>query len=270
MADEDKLDKVLNHLDALHTKIDSIDAEHKKDRADAAEWKARADAAAAEKDRSDKARTDAEAKEKEEKEKADKMCADAEAKEKEEKEKADKARKDAEEKEGDEKEKADAALRAGNNSELAKKLAEMERRMPAILSDDDKARFAEVQMRCDAAYQAWNYGQAPHALQGETFNDYRVRLLAKLKSHSKVYKDSNLGILVNDSAAFSVVENAIVTDAVEASSSQVTIGAPLRELVTRNDSGHTVRKFIGDPAVTWGAFMGGATKFGRINRDVGR
>jgi len=276
MADEDKLDKVLTHLDSIHsmcdslkTRLDAMDEEHKKDRADAAEWKARADAA--EKERADRARKDAE--EKAEKEKADRARADAEEKErkeKEEKEKADKAKADAEEKEREEKEKADAAVRAGN-ADLAKKLADLERRLPATLADADKAAFADAQMRCDAAYQAWNLGQAPYALNGESLSDYRVRLLSKIKQHSKVYKDSNLGILVQDSAAFSVVENAIVNDAVEASCSSITVGAPLRVQESKNETGHIVRKFVGDPAVTWAPFMGGATKFGKIRRHaIGR
>src|SRR6185312_11542465 len=268
MADEDKLDKVLTHLDSIHsmcdsfkTRLDAMEEEHKKDRADAAEWKARADAA--EKERADKARADAE--EKERKEKEEKEKADAEAKARadaEEKEKADKARKDAEEKE-----KADAAARASGNTDLAKKLAEIERRLPATLADADKAAFAEAQMRADAAYSAWNLGPAPHALNGETLSDYRVRLLSKVKQHSKLYKDSNLGALaVADSAAFSVVENAIVNDAVEASCSNITVGAPLRMQESKTESGHIVRKFVGDAAVTWAPFMGGATKFGRITR----
>src|SRR6185437_2284050 len=212
MADEDKLDKVLTHLDSIHSmcdsfkaRLDSIEEEHKKDRADAAEWKARADAA--EKERADKARADAEEKEKEKADAEVKARADAE-----EKEKADKARKDAEEKE-----KADAAARASGNTDLARKLAELERRMPATLADADKAAFADAQMRADSAYQAWNLSQAPYALNGETLSDYRVRLLSKLKQHSPIYKDSNLGLLVADSAAFSVIENAIVNDAIEAS-----------------------------------------------------
>jgi|SRR6185437_6698800 len=272
MADEDnRLDKVLTHLDSIHTmcdafktRLDSMEAEHKKDRADSAEWKARADAA--EKERADKVRKDAE--EKEEKEKADaKARADAEAKEKEEKEKADKARADAEEKE-----KADAAARAASgNTDLARRLAEVERYVvPGNLSDADKAPFAEAQMRFDSAYQAWNLGQAPRYLNGETLNDYRVRLASKIKQHSKIYKDSNLGLLVADSAAFSVIENAIINDAVEASCSNITLGAPLRMQESRNESGHIVRKFVGDAAVTWAPFMGGATKFGKINRSVGR
>lgn len=263
MADEDKLDKVLTHLDSIHTRLDAMEAEHKKDRADAAEWKARADAA--DKERADKARADAEEKdrkEKEEKEKADaeaKMRADAE----------EKARKDKEKADAEEKERADAAVRAAGNTDLVQKLASIERRLPAILSDEDKGAFADAQMRCDAAYQAWNLGQAPAALNGETLADYRVRLLSKIKQHSKLYKDSNLGALaIADSAAFSVVEGAIVNDAVDASCKSITAGAPLREQVTRAASGHIVTKFVGDSSVTWAPFMGGATQFGRINTNV--
>lgn len=267
---EDKIDRVLEHLDALHTKIDSMkvrqdamEEEHKKDRADAAEWKARADAEA--KERADKARADAE--EKERKEREEKEKADAEAKARadaEEKDRKDKERRDAEEKE-----RADAAARAAGNTDIVQKLASIERRLPAILSEEDKGAFVDAQMRADAAYQAWSLGQAPGALNGETLPDYRVRLLSKLKQHSKLYKDSNLSALaVADAAAFSVVENAIVNDAIDASCKTVTVGAPLREQVTRAASGHIVTKFVGDPAVTWAPFMGGATQFGRINTNV--
>jgi chemotaxis protein histidine kinase CheA len=264
MADpDDRLDKVLSHLDSIHkmcdslnTRMDAVEGERAKEKADA------------------QARADAEAKEKgerDEKEKADKARMDAEAKEKDEKEKADKARADAEAKEKEEKEKADAALAAAarSDSAVAKRLAEIERRIPATLSDEDKPKFADAQMRADAAYQAWGYGQAPGALGGETLSDYRVRLLGKLKPHSKAFKDSNLSVIAGaDASAFSSVEGTIIADAVEASSKIVTIGAPLRKSVTRNESGHTITKFSGDPAVTWSPFMGGATKFGRINREM--
>lgn len=255
--DEDKLDKVLTKLDSINARIDSIETEHKKDRADAADMKACVDSVRKDAD---------ERKEKEEKDRADKARADAEASEKAEKEKADKARADAEEEARKEKEKADAASRA-IPAEVLQRISELERTRPASLSDEDKGRFAEVQMRADAAYHAWNYGPAPHALNGETLSDYRVRLLGKIKPHSKVYKESNLGVLVNDSAAFSVIEETIVNDAVEASSANITVGGPLRKQVTRSESGHTITKWFGDPAVTWSRFMGGATKFGKINRD---
>src|SRR5579885_2837877 len=198
MADE-KLDRVLQHLDTLHTKIDGIDAGHK-------ELASRLDALEGER----------------EKEKSEA-----------------KARADAEEKERKEREEREAADAAGKRV------------------DEDSNKFAEAQMRADAAYQAWGK-QAPHALHGETLRDFRIRLLNPLKSHSKAYKDSALN-LVGDDAVFDTIEGAIINDAVEASSTTFTMGAPLRKLSSRNEAGHTVTKFVGDPAVTWAPFMGGAT-----------
>lgn len=211
MADE-KLDRVLSHLDALHSKIDKQDENHKT-------LAARMDALEQER----------------EKEKADA-----------------KTRTDAEEKERKEREEREAA-------DAAKRRADAD-------VDKDREQFAAAQMRADAAYQAWGK-QAPHALHGEALRDFRIRLLGPLKSHSKVYRDSALN-LIGDDATFSMVEGAIINDAVEASSTTFTMGAPLRKVTSKNEAGHTVTKFVGDPAVTWAPFMGGATKFGRIVRPA--
>ncbi len=165
-----------------------------------------------------------------------------------------KARADAEAKEKETKAIADAALRRKDSD------------------DDDLAKnreaFADAQMRADSAYQALGSKQAPHALAGETLSDFRVRLMKQLQPHSAIYKGSDLGILVQDASSFRLVEDAIINDAMQASMAPPPAGAPLREQVTRTDEGHIIRKFIGDPGVVWGPFMGGATKFGRINRDM--
>lgn len=264
----EKLDKISAHMDSLHSRMDSWDEERKSD-------KARLDAACSS---MDKSRADAEEKAKkdaaeaEEKTKADAAKKDAD--EKEEKERTDKARCDAEAKEKEEKEskdRADAAARADAGKVLSDaaiaRIAALEKRQTAELSEDDKPKFAEVQMRCDAAYQAWGK-QAPPALSGESVKDYSVRLLSELKHHSKIYKGSNLAILAGDESAFSVVQDAIIKDSIEASSGSVTVGAPLQKRVTKSDTGHVLTKWVGDPAVAWGPFMGGATKFGRINLDM--
>lgn len=172
--------------------------------------------------------------------------ADAWRKDAEEKERADKARRDAEEKQS----KTDKARADGEDT--TKTL------------DEDANEFAEKQLRADSAYQAWSRA-APPGLYGETLRDYRVRLLKPLQQYSATHKGVDLA-RVADPAAFSVVENSIINDAIEASNTTVTAGAPLREVVTRNDSGHVFRKFIGDASVTWAPFMGGAVKFGRINK----
>jgi hypothetical protein len=151
------------------------------------------------------------------------------------------------------KEKADAA--AATTAASAKTQVE---------SEEDKHAFADSQMRADAAYQAWGK-QAPYALHGETLRSFRVRLLSALKAHSKVYKDSDLAMIADENA-FSNIERAILADSIAASSTPAAAGAPLRKVTTRNDSGHTITKFYGDPLVTWGPFMGGTVRFGKLNR----
>lgn len=201
---DDKIDRVLEHLDKLHAGIDSMGEKHDK-------LAARIDVLEA-----------------------------AHKRDSEEREMADKARKDAEEKE-----RADSATRA---------------KLQAI--DESAAQFAAAQLRADAAYQAWGK-QAPHALHGESLRDFQIRLLNPLKQHSKAYADSALN-LIGDDAAFSVIEGAIISDAITASNTHAPAGT-LREIKSRSDSGHVVTKFVGDPEVTWATFMGGHTRFGRIN-----
>ena len=135
-----------------------------------------------------------------------------------------------------------------------------------IAIDTDRAEFADAQMKADAAFQSWGK-VAPHALQGESLRDYKIRLLTPFKQHSKVYKDSALS-LVGDEAAFSVIADAIIADAVSASNVSAGVGMPLQKRVRKTDSGHIETRFIGDPSVVWGACMGSVTRFGRINTDM--
>jgi hypothetical protein len=250
-ADE-KLDSISAHIDSLHKRFDAMESERKADKArmDAMdEWRAKSDAA--EKERADKARADAECKEKEEKEKADKARRDAEAREKDEKEKADKVR-------------ADAV--AAVNVDWEKKFDELRKSVtPVSLTQDDKNQRAAAQMRLDSACQAWGKPARP-PMNGEALRDYRISILNELKAHSKVYKDSNLET-IGDEAAFSNIEALIINDAIQASVSSIVHGAPLRESTKMNSMGHRVTTFAGDPAVTWGPFMGGHTRFGKIVRQ---
>lgn len=256
-AADAKLDAILDGVKAMKEEMDSI----RKDSKTCMDWQARKDAE--EKEKMDAARKDAEDKEKMD----SKMRKDAEDKErmdKEEKEKMDAAaRKDAEEKA--EKERMDAVSRAdAEKVALVQRVAVLEGRSPAVLTEEDKGKYAEVQMRCDAAYQAWGE-QARPAMQGESLADFRVALLNGLKKHSKVYNGSNLGVLVADEAAFGVIQGAIIADAIEASNRTAKPGSALQKRVTRSDSGHIITRWVGDPAVAWAQFSGGVARFGRIN-----
>jgi hypothetical protein len=162
-------------------------------------------------------------------------------------------------------------LRADADAEEAKKREEKEKAdaakgaARADATDENRNAFAGAQMRLDSACQAWGHQCRP-PLAGESLRDYRVSVLNGLKAHSKRYGQSDLS-LVGDEAAFNMIEGAIINDAVEASTSNIKPGAPLRSVTKRNpDTGHAVTSFYGDPLVTWAQFAGGATRFGKIVR----
>jgi hypothetical protein len=159
-----------------------------------------------------------------------------------------KAHADAEAEEKEAKEKAAAAAAAAKRSDTS----------------DDPNAFAAAQMKADAAFQAWGK-RAPHSLHGEGLKDFRVRLLRDLQPHSKTYRDSDLGT-IGDARALEIIETVIINDAISASSAPGEAGLPLRKVVSQNEAGHRVVRFHGDPAVTWAQFMGGSTRWGKLNR----
>ncbi len=152
-----------------------------------------------------------------------------------------------------EKERDDAAAAAAKQADAA--------------SEADRGKYADAQMRWDAAYQAYSQ-QAPRPLSGESLLHYRLRLARGMQQHSKTYKDSNLAA-IGDEQAFNNVEGAIIQDAVKASIGTVVHGAPLRAQTKIDpDTQHRVTRFYGDPGVCWSEFSGGYTKFGKINQAL--
>jgi hypothetical protein len=152
-------------------------------------------------------------------------------------------------------EKADAEREEKAKADAARRRADA--------ASEDKHAYADAQMRCDSAFQAWGK-MAPHALHGESLRDFRIRLLSALKVHSRAYRDSDLGT-VGDEAVFSNIEGIIIKDAIEASSTHADTPGVLRQVTSRDGSGRQITRFFGDPAVAWGEFMGG-TRFGKIVR----
>jgi hypothetical protein len=153
-----------------------------------------------------------------------------------------------------EKQKADSEREEKAKADAAKRRAD---------AASDSHAYADAQMRCDSAFQAWGK-MAPHALHGESLRDFRIRLLSALKVHSRAYGDSDLAT-VGDEAVFSNIEGIIIKDAIEASNSHADTPGVLRQVTSRDNSGRQVTRFYGDPAVAWGEFMGG-TRFGKIVR----
>jgi hypothetical protein len=131
-------------------------------------------------------------------------------------------------------------------------------------SAQDRYAYANAQIRADRGFNAWSKS-APHALSGESLRDFRIRLLRELQPLSKTFKDSDLS-MIGDEKAFTIIEDAIINDAVQASiAGDFTPGAPLRESVTKTEHGQVMRKFHGDPNVCWAPFAGVARR-GRIIR----
>ena len=254
----EKLDRILNGLGALTTRLDSVEAkekekEEKESKKDAdvkgmmdAVMK-KVDACMERMDAMDKSRKDSEKEEEEEKK------AKKDAEEKSEKEKADKARKDAEEKEAEEKKRADAARAGATDPTIKARLDDLDKRLTE-LPPAERAKFIGAQMKAERVAQAFgDSAGAPRWLNGEAFADYQRRLLGTYKQHSAAWKDKDLAI-VHDSV-LDIAETQIYADAVAAASSPSVIGAGvLRESVDTDRTGRKITRFTGDPEACWGAF----------------
>jgi hypothetical protein len=122
--------------------------------------------------------------------------------------------------------------------------------------------YREAQLRAEQAAQA-NGMQAPGPLNGESVKDYRVRLASHFQQHSPEWKTQNLNTLAASSpAGFGVAERQIYDSAIKAGNNPVCPpGTPLYSRTSRNESGHLVKTFFGDPVFAWRDFVGGGVRF---------
>jgi hypothetical protein len=243
MADKDtdaKLDLIAGHIQKTHEGVDALREGHK--------------ALAARIDALEKGRHDS-------------VDGDPEA---------DRARRDGESDE-DYAKRIDALDRAKADREAAAEERERADRVKRRMDSAERERqefanrnaAAQAQMRADRAYQAWGLGQAPGRVHGESIRDFEIRLLQPLKQYSPRYKDAALE-LINDATVFADVADRVITDAVHASETTVVEGAPLRKITERNEAGHTITRWIGDPSVCWAPFQGGAVRLVKLNRPVAK
>ncbi len=276
-----KLDKILTHMDSLHSRLDAIE-EKEKARDDAA----RADAVA----KADSARKDAASRrdaEREEWKKADAaMCARDDADEEKDKKEfmekgepedvaADKARsarkdrmskrsdsedgeteEDRKKKEEKEKMERDDAARADAAAgELAaiRKQVETQARTIAALeamtkgrTDDDQLAIADAQARVDSIYRAATGKGAPASMNGETLGMYQRRLHRGLQSFSTRWKSTDLNKL-NDDDTLTEIYGQIRNDAEVYSREPTDLGAgQLREVVNIDQrTGQRMSTFVG-------------------------
>jgi 8-oxo-dGTP pyrophosphatase MutT (NUDIX family) len=224
-----KLDKLLSHVDSIAKRLDSVEEKFaKKD---------------AEDDKPKPVVADADEKAKEEAEKKAKADAD----EKEAKEKA-----DAEDVE--KKAKADADAKKADSAgvdAIRKEVAELARKIPRQVNDEEYREMATIQARADEAFQGFGK-HAPRPLDGETPLGYRRRLATALKVHSPDWKAVDLAA-VADSSGFDVIERRIYADAKAAAERPSDLKAGELRGVTRVDSetGRRETRFFGN-----GTFIG--------------
>ena len=229
----EKLDKVLAHLDSVMSACDSLSK-----RMDSYEEEKKAKADADEKAAEEKEKADAESgagKDLPLDDKPVELAADKAKKDAEEAEMADKAKKDAEEEE--------AKMKA--DSDVARRIADLEAKLPRVMSDAEHAAMADAQARADSVFHAFGK-RAPRPLDGETLPRYRRRLVTALKSHSSAWKEVDIGALVQDSA-FEVAEKQVFADALVAANHPTDLADDELRMITKTDpaTGQRQNTFVG-------------------------
>lgn len=160
---------------------------------------------------------------------------------------------------------ADAARRVVVGDELASLRAEMAAlrgRMPAVLSDTDRERFAAIQENAEPAFQAFG-DKAGAALDGETPLDYKRRLAKKMQGHSTKWAGTRLSGIV-DEATLDIVVEQIFADSIVAAErgAEVPVGK-LREHTERKPTGHIHNTFTGAPDAWMRRHVGNIKRSGR-------
>jgi 8-oxo-dGTP pyrophosphatase MutT (NUDIX family) len=219
------IDKTLKCLDSISSRMDAFEASEKEREAKRADKKARKDARRAQKDST-------------EAQKADQAKKDAE----------EKAKKDAEEKS-----KADAKAKADAETEVRKRIADVEARLPKQMTDADYSAVADTQARADRIC-LMHGSRASRPLDGETHFAYRRRLATGLKDHSPAWKNIDLA-LITDEAAFTNIERTIYADAENAGLHPVAPAEDyLREIINEDVTGRKISTFVGRPSAWMNQF----------------
>jgi len=247
----EKLDKVLAALDSMSKRMDAIEECDK----------AKADAAKADAEKcADEGKNAGEEPGKPLEIAADKKRKDAEETgegghdKDDEKELAElKAKSDAEEKE-----KMDAAKADAN---IAKRIADVEAKLPRQMTDAEYTEMADAQAVADSVYA--NFGKrAPRPLDGETLHLYERRLASSLKEYSKDWKGVDVRLL--DTASFNVIRSKIYADAALAASHPDDLPeGEIRAISKTNGSGHRITEFVGNSS-----FIRGFKQPARIITDM--
>ena len=216
-ADADPIRAIADSISALMNRMDAFEAK-----------KADADCAKVDDDDDDAKKADADGD-------TEQMAADEDY--------ADDKKADADE---TEKEKADATMKA--DADIARKIADLDRRIPRILSEAELNQIADTQSKADSVAAAFGES-ASRPVQGENPRAYRIRMAGAFKKHSADWKDVDLTKV--DDAVLPLAEKAIYADAMAAANQPVSVPAGmLRERIRQDDTGRRIKEFDGAPH-TW-------------------
>ena len=134
------------------------------------------------------------------------------------------------------------------------------------LSDADRAKIADAQMKADSVARAFG-DSAPHPTLGESCLAYRRRLVGKFKEHSPAWKSIDLAA-ISDSA-LDVVEQQVFADAQAAARNPATVtGDTLREIKSTGPGGHQISTFIGPNSAFTRMHKPPVRGFGAIRKGV--
>jgi hypothetical protein len=254
----EKLDKVLAHLDALHSRHDAFES-------GAGETRAMLDALCK--------RMDAiEIKEKPEGKEGEKPATEHEHEGEETAETANlKAEaeptplaSDGEEQPGTESEHKALEMERGENHLKAldaarADAAKLRDRLEAVekhvnMPEEQRSQFVAAQSKAERVFQAFgDSAGAPRWMQGETLDQYRRRLIAEFKKHSKGWADVDLSVF--SGKALDTVESQVYADAVTASRTTADLApGTLRMTINEDETGRRIRRFFGDPEACWAPF----------------
>lgn len=240
----DRMDAVGSRMDAMEENFRRMDSERKdsaKKDEDEKEEDKKADADEDEKKEEPKADED---EKKEEEGDAKKVAADA--------------KKDSEEEEKEEV-KADAhadhaPITRAEAAQLRSDLAALQRRAPAIISDADRERLANIQADADPVFQAFN-DRAPAPMDGETPLAYKRRLAGKMQKHSPTWDGKRLSAIADESI-LDVAVNTIYADSLAAARRGTDIPVGQLRMRTTQSGGHTINEFDGESPAWINQFAG--------------
>jgi hypothetical protein len=126
--------------------------------------------------------------------------------------------------------------------------------------------LAHIQSDADRASSAWGKS-APHPWDGESITAYRRRVAREHQAHSQAWKNVDLGTLGGQTLRNAVSQ--IFADSIAASSSSESYGETLREVRRRDpDTGHLIKEYYGEPRAWMRQFAGGPARLAKFNLDT--